>query len=247
MQLVAALMERAGGRVSATPEGEVLVEVRGLKFFVNTYEDFFILNEVFVLGTYDFFLPRGCVVWDIGTNIGIASLLFASRTDVKQVYSFEPFPQTAQLARKNLELNPEFAPKIVLTEAGLGCSDREDTGFYSPDYKGGSGLQPIPAHLPQHSARTEKIRILDAATAMHQITRDHPGVPLVLKCDCEGAEEEIFARLAETGELQRITMVLVEYHAQGPLRLQRMLQEFGFSGVTLVSPIPGAGMIYAKR
>lgn len=247
VHLVAALMERGGGKVTATADGEVLVEVRGLKIIANTYEDFFILNEVFVLGMYDFFLPEESVVWDIGMNIGVVSLLYASRPDVRRVYSFEPFGETAQLARNNFALNSAFAQKIHLTEAGIGSSDREDVGYFSPDYKGTSGLNPLPEHLPTTSARTETIQLLDAAKVLRSIRESNIGVPIVLKCDCEGAEEEILARLAETDSLRDIDLILLEFHSQSPERLRQLLLESGYSGITLVSPIPGAGMIYAKR
>ena len=54
-----------------------LVHFSNLTFYVESYDEFFILNEVFNEGDYNFSSSSKAVVLDIGANIGYFSLLCA--------------------------------------------------------------------------------------------------------------------------------------------------------------------------
>ena len=50
-------------------------------------------------------LEKAKIVFDVGANIGSTTLLFASKNQEAQIFSFEPHPDTYQKAKTNIELN----------------------------------------------------------------------------------------------------------------------------------------------
>jgi FkbM family methyltransferase len=58
-------------------------------------------------------LPQDAVVFDVGANAGIMSLQFAKLASLGKVYSFEPTFYAYSKFKRNLELNPELAKRIV--------------------------------------------------------------------------------------------------------------------------------------
>ena len=71
---------------------------------------------------------------------------------------------------------------------------------------------------------------------------------VIIKCDCEGAEFEIFERLDEEGLVGRINIILMEYHANKPDALVSILTKNGFAVSTKVlSKKMSTGYIYAVR
>jgi FkbM family methyltransferase len=66
-------------------------------------------------------LRPGSVVFDVGAHQGCYSLCFASWVGPRgHVYSFEPFPQNADLIRYNAQLNR--AQNITVVEAAVGAT-----------------------------------------------------------------------------------------------------------------------------
>jgi len=63
---------------------------------------------------------RAAVYFDIGSNAGYYSLLFASQPAAKAVHSFEPNPRLIAEFERNMNLNPGLSPKITLHRVALG-------------------------------------------------------------------------------------------------------------------------------
>lgn len=55
------------------------------------------------------------VIFDVGANIGIMSLNFASKAKNGKVYAFEPTHYALKKLYRNIELNPELAKVITVT------------------------------------------------------------------------------------------------------------------------------------
>ena len=71
---------------------------------------------------------------------------------------------------------------------------------------------------------------------------------VIVKCDCEGAEFEIFERLDEENIFSRIDVVMMEYHFGKPDRLINILTENDFAAQAKSgSRKSGTGYIYAVR
>ena len=89
-----------------------LMSFENLKLYIESPEELFILNEVFIDADYNFLANEKTIVFDIGMNIGIASIFFANKINVSKVYGFEPVEETYKQAIKNLEYNPKLKDKI---------------------------------------------------------------------------------------------------------------------------------------
>lgn len=89
----------------------------------------YLIKEIFEEGAYNFHIPtkKDIIVFDIGMNIGIASLFFAGRANVKKVYSFEPFAPTYEKAVRNFQMNSdEIKNKICPYQIALGNHEEKN-------------------------------------------------------------------------------------------------------------------------
>ncbi|HVX87278.1 MAG TPA: FkbM family methyltransferase [Phycisphaerae bacterium] len=201
----------------------------------------FIRDEILVAGEYDFHTANTCVVLDIGMNIGDTPLYFARMPHVTKVYGFEPMHATYEWAVANFKLNPKYNHKIVPTCAAV--SDQSGTTEIEFDYQEGTGGAAVEvvndAHLsviqgasyilkPGHSKRKQRINVLEAATLVADILKQHPNEALVVKCDAEGAEWKIIPALLKAGLLDRIEVLMIEYHYRKPTDLLKILNDAGF-------------------
>lgn len=95
---------------------------------------------------------------------------------------------------------------------------------------------------------TETVIVKDAAEELASVLDEHKDKHIIVKCDCEGAEFEIFRRLNETGLAGRIDVVMMEYHFEKPDELITILGENGFAIQTKIgSRKSKTGYIYAVR
>ncbi len=76
--------------------GVLYAEVNGIKVEIRTGGDIGPLWEIYSQGIYNMDMPQGTVIWDIGMNIGLASLFFVGCKGVTKVYGYEPFPKTVR-------------------------------------------------------------------------------------------------------------------------------------------------------
>jgi FkbM family methyltransferase len=197
-------------------DGVRVAAVSGLKLgHVFDGDGMVIVEEVFGNGEYHFDTGGRSVVIDIGMNIGLASLYFASRDDVECVYGFEPFKPTFDQALFNFRINPDCAEKIHPANYGLGSGEKQLTLDYCATVPGQmSTVKHIDETHPWRKDRTKPVtvQIRDAAAEIGAILKQHPDKKVVVKCDTEGAEKEIFERLDADGLLGAIDVVMLEYH-----------------------------------
>lgn len=166
-----------------------------------------VANGVLRMGDYHFAAEGKSVVIDIGMNVGIASLYFAMRDDVVRVYGYEPVPATYKKALFNFSINDAYSDKITPNNRGLGGSKKAMTVGFKEWHSGGASM--VAGH---RSGENVTIEVLDAAEEIGGIIGQHRGRQIVVKCDAEGAEKEIFARLDEAGVLADIDIIVMEYH-----------------------------------
>lgn len=223
-----------------------------LRFHITSGEEFYILREILWDGVYNFGVPQeNVVVWDIGMNVGMASLYFASRPNVRAVLGFEPFRPTFDAARQNAALNPELEAKIRLRNFGIAARAYAAETEFDPEWKGGVGVNGIcerlrkQLHLSGDSLRVERVQLLAADEVLQSIKSDYPECAIVVKIDCEGSEYEIIRCLHEKRLLGELSTIMIEWHDRGPQELETILHASGF--VTF-SPAPAGnanGMLYA--
>jgi len=181
--------------------------------------------EVFYCNEYCFSARGKAVVIDIGMSYGFASLYFAMRDDVDAVYSFEPVKPIYERALFNFSLN-ECADKIVAHNYGLGDGDKSVPINFNPAATGATSTM----REHQSSGKIKlSAQIKDAAAEISGIIAKHPGKRVVIKCDCEGAESEIFARLESENILSGIDLVMMEYHHDSDRFIEPLLSKRGFA------------------
>ncbi len=231
-----------------TIEGDVAITEGMLKLDISDYAKACNhIKEIVVDEAYNLSCQEDCVVIDIGMNRAIASLFFAGKENVKQVYAFEPFQPTLLLAQKNLDLNPEISKKIQVFACGLGRADATLEIPYSISVS--DCMSTTHAVSVKQNVRNETVVVKDAARVLGAIFEENKSRRVIVKCDCEGAEYEIMERLNDKGLIAGMDAVLMEYHFQKPDRLVRVLTEAGFAVHVIHGSKrePITGYLYAAR
>lgn len=209
----------AAARVHMADDGEILSNLHTLRKERDMLEDFVASIE------------PGDVVWDVGANLGVFSVLAAAEAD--KVVAFEPYPPNAKRLADNSRLSEvEESVRIVANPLGstvdtvqLGY-DRAERGTQTPTTECRDGQRSIPvrqltgddlvngevadAHLPPYSA------------------------PSVIKIDVEGAELDVIHGLQENLAEGECRLIYVEDHStlwggDGAVEeLRGRLDAFGF-------------------
>jgi FkbM family methyltransferase len=252
----ARLLKEAGAHFWRDKDDRLLCEVGGITVFVRSVEELWILHEIFVQGFYDIRVNGPVVVWDIGMNVGVASLYFAARGSAT-VVGYEPIGPTYEMALENIALNPSLCDAITTVNSGVGGSSRTEMVEYCDELKGSVGLYGAVGdpslrqkvlHLAADAAiRLEALHLEDAASVLSSIRAAHPHIPVIVKIDCEGAEYEIIEALHRSGDLPSLHALMIEWHRDGPELLQQHLSDAGFTVFSLDSKHGQWGRLYAVR
>jgi len=227
--------------IITTPQG-VRIDIS------NTLDDpLYVVKEVFLKSDYNLNLGKESILIDIGMNRAAASLFFASNKNIKKIYAYEPFKPTFELAKRNLELNPQLSEKIKAFNFGLG---RADTTLELPYMDDATGCMSTTYDVckNQKNIKKETVVIRDSAKEIASVLEENKDKYIIIKCDCEGAEFEIFERFREENIISRIDVVIMEYHFEKPDKLVNILAENGFA-VQVRDGLRKAktGYIYAVR
>lgn len=244
-------LKKAGVSFEPSSNGVILRHGR-LVFCIGSSVELFILWELLCRHSYRYVLPPGQqVIFDIGMNVGLASLVLADRNPQALVCGFEPFPSTFSRLEKNLALNPDVARSITAYPYALADRDARETWKLGVENCGSSSqfadaLSGRVADVP--------IEVRKASAIMSDFLSRHPPADYcVVKMDCEGGEYAIMRDWASSGFANRIDLILMEYHevaGHNATELQAWFQDNGFSAVVLPAPPEVGlhiGMIYAYR
>jgi FkbM family methyltransferase len=236
-----------GWRIS---RGNARISLENVDDFLTTY-------DVYASGHYDrleAYAPPGSVLWDIGANIGVSCLIFAQNPNISHVYAYEPMPHTYACARRTLKANPALAAKVTLENLGVGSSKGELQVSYTKKAKAAIGVSEIPPRLKMlyrikpEDMETITIHLADAAEVLSSIRARHPGAPILLKLDAEGAEYGIIDRLSTTASIKEISAAAIEWHlTPGEDYITSRLHTAGFQTESKVLEPDCIGMIDAWR
>lgn len=232
---------------------EIVAKSSSFSVAVENEDELFILAEVLATGMYNLLsASRDAIVLDVGMNVGIASLHFASKPWVREVWSYEPVPETYSRALRNLERNPELAAKIKPHNYGLSDKAGHLTFDFSPLWRGGAGIHGMPGEgrkyykiSPSH-VTSVTVQVRGAAEVVRAIRQAYPRAQVIMKLDCEGSEYAILEDLGRAGLLTQFDAFLIEWHQRGCRDIERLLTNAGFLIVSL-NPHAPAGMLYACR
>lgn len=166
------------------------------------------------------------VFWDVGANVGTYSCLVGSRLAGGDgtVVSFEPYPPTVDLLRRNLRRNA-----VDASVAPFALGDADGATELAVRYEDEPGSQ-------EHTltpGRRDSEDVVDAVTV--PVRRGDTLVddgtlpePTVLKIDTEGAGPAVLAGLESTLSNGAVRRVYVEPHGNTD-ELESVLTGFGFS------------------
>lgn len=167
-------------------------------------------------------VSEGDVVYDLGANIGLFSLLASTCVGRSgRVYAFEPETNNIECFRKALEINR--VENITL----LALAIAERDGVMAFDRRGGafSGRLVTGSEPGRGRRSTVEVRTLDSL-----VSRQHCRPPSFCKIDVEGGEGAVLLGAREILRKYR-PMLLVEMHRDNPDGVRtayQVLDEFGY-------------------
>ena len=219
-----------------------------LTVYVETVEEFHILNEVFVKDDYDFMTGSKSIVIDIGANVGITSLFFSRLDYVDKIYAFEPVKDTFEQAQYNMSLNSTVHKMATIKNIGLGKNNRKEVFLFDKEWKGNTGVRGVasPSYSNNNNAKEIEVTIASATVEIGEILEENTNRNIIVKMDCEGAEYEILEDLFQSGMIREIDVLLLEWHDKGAASIEKILldSDFDFFSRKFDSL---SGMIYAFK
>lgn len=232
--------------------GGVVLCVASADQIYNAYET--LVDKVYA---YCLNNARRDIVFDIGMNIGDATLFFLKNKNIDKVYGYEPFMETFLLAKKNIEecgaekerceifpyglsgvnekRNIEFNPAMT-----CGMSTDAQMNEYAASYYHSCGL------LNAEYNSLEEIEVKKASEVLREAMETYPNHNYILKMDCEGEEYGIVEDLYKAEILGRFHMIMLEWHYGGSERIMQYLEKVGFS-YWCFEKGNNLGLIYANK
>jgi FkbM family methyltransferase len=214
-----------------------LVHARDNALDISTFVEFFSARYVFIPPELPPIDPE--VIYDIGANIGIASLYLADRYPNARLYAFEPVPVNFKLCQLNCQNLPraQAFPWAVGSRSGAAAFS-----FSENDLRGGR-LQGV--ETPPHE-RIEKQIQVPVFSIADLVSQQHLAPPDLVKIDVEGSELDVLKGMGE--QVRCVRRMLVETH--GPdvdAACRQWLHDHGFLILHSHEMCPGWASIWCDR
>ncbi|HEY5406534.1 MAG TPA: FkbM family methyltransferase [Ginsengibacter sp.] len=231
--------------------GELVAKNEKVQFRINDEEELFILSEVFLEGAYNLIssTQKKIALIDVGMNVGITTLFFASKDNVEKVFSFEPFQPTFSMALQNINLNKEIAAKINPNNFGLAKEDADINVSYSPKEKGRMGTKGLPKSEGYIAANVSN-QLMHLKCTSKEFLKIKDQVKdnfVVCKIDTEGAEYEIIDSLYNANILSIPDVYFIEWHEIKPVDIVAKLKSANYQVIETTISLLHSGMIYAIK
>lgn len=148
----------------------------------------------------------GAVVYDVGANIGIISLMLALRSGDCRVHAFEPEPRNFRQLNRNIQAN-DLTGRVSGHQLALSDGEGEVELFVRGT--AGEGRHSIAAR----KGSTDSIRV--PMTTMSEFARKTGESPDVVKIDVEGAEGSVVAGMEALIRTSPPRHIFMEIHNKG--------------------------------
>lgn len=154
------------------------------------------------------------IIFDVGCNIGINSILFNQFSPAKKIYLFEPNPEALSVAVENSILN-NFAEKVRIFNYCISNENDKVMKFYSV-LEGAAG-----SLYEDFSKTASDLRSsYDVRTkTIDKVCEDENIIPDFVKIDVEGHEHQVLEGASEIA-LKGKTKYLVEMHSSNLLSME---------------------------
>ncbi|MDR3707576.1 MAG: FkbM family methyltransferase [Capsulimonadaceae bacterium] len=243
-----AILERIGQHGATfdfDPVTGPVVTANGVSLLLDGHGVLETFDEVVIREFYRTTLRRPTVVWDIGMNVGLASLYFAANSNVEAVYGYEPFKQTFDSAVANFRINREIAGKIVPRNMGISSKSYSTTALYHIDYSAALGVEGVAVDVNLADFESQTIELLSAVDVYNDIRARHPDAALLIKMDCEGSERSIIPALLSLDSLRDRVQLNIETHFDCHTEILAQLEAHGFKAFGLATEYPGVWLLHA--
>lgn len=167
----------------------------------------------------------GCVVYDIGANVGFYTILAASCCGAEgQVHSFEPFPNNLNTLRRHVDLNR--LNNVTVHAAAV--SETSGTLSFA------EGACPETGKLDESgSLAVTAIRLDD------EVKESRLPAPDVVKIDVEGAEASVLRGMRDVLQNHK-PLLLVALHSSAVRReVEQTLTDCGYTFTVVADDEPG--------
>ena len=179
------------------------------------------------------------IIIDVGLNVGDSALYFLQREDVEKVYGYEPFKNTYNIAKHNLEKYSN-SENYEINQIGLSDVNETRKVFYNNMISDGLSTDiEVSNKIVQDYIKEERvcesdidqeeIDVIRSSEIIKEIIDRHTNNNIVLKMDCEGEEYRIVRDLHDKNVLKLIDIVMLEWHYGGKEELLELLYKDGFS------------------
>ncbi|MBQ9334657.1 MAG: FkbM family methyltransferase [Lachnospiraceae bacterium] len=247
-------------RITVDEEAGIHLCHSGINIVVSSKDEFVNSVDTLVYECYKHKLASGRkeIVFDVGMNVGDATVYFASNPNVEFVYGFEPFCPTYNSAVRNININ-KCGKKVKTFMFGLsGHNEMIDTQY---DTKISCGLSTVRSAnntamgnykkmgmLSSETIACETVEIKKSSEVFEEIINRHSDVDYILKLDCEGEEFNIMEDLSSTGMIRAFSLIMMEWHYKSSDRLIELLDDNGFSYMSAKKQLePELGLLYAWK
>lgn len=141
------------------------------------------------------------LIYDIGANIGVATILLAKCYPDATIHCFEPEPENYELLLRNVE---HLGARVITQNAALASKAGEAILLPSTDSNnlGGFSIFSSQGVMTQGTHATTVIKASDYCREF--------GTPDLIKIDCEGAEFDILQDI----DLSKVVWITGELHDQ---------------------------------
>lgn len=189
-------------------------------FRPNTSDEFVIRAILIDRKEYPMPVCKPAVIFDIGANIGAASILLANSYPDAKIYAFEPVLENFNILKENVEAYPN----VEIFPFALGDKSENRIMMASDD---ASNLGGFSFHVEGSDVKNQQVLpVVDIKQFM--ITKGLTGIDL-MKIDTEGCEFEIVNRLSDNLP----SIIMGEGHGVNDFKMFDLLDQNNFHiGIT---------------
>ncbi|MDP4263894.1 MAG: FkbM family methyltransferase [Bacteroidota bacterium] len=253
LSFLIALLNKNNIFIVDTGKGYIVLRIDDIDYRVVSGPNLAIMHELFIDNNYGISTGKEYILLDIGMNVGYASLYFSSFKNIKRIYSYEPFTDTFNIARQNINANDLSAKKIKAHNYGI--SNYTGTVNVPLPEEGSVIASTEESFIKKHNfdpSKSIRVNVRDILEVLKEVREENPGEYLALKIDCEGEEYNILESLDKNDSFDKIIFLCVEWHFKGPDRIKEILIKKNYTVFDIPKTLqddPGMnfGMIYAFK
>lgn len=179
---------------------------------VKCSEEIYTLHELLVLGDYNLFFRSKTVLVDVGAHVGYTSIFLAAQNPELIVVGCEPLEESCSTAKKNVALNAHLSHRIFIHNYGL--SDRSENLTIQSEiaHRTRSSVVIDRARRPYSKVEYLPIEVRRASEVINEIASANFAKDLWIKMDCEGCEYSVIQDLGNSGAIEQVKGMLLEWH-----------------------------------